>query len=301
MDYCGLKAIWQEDLSCTTASDKQSECKQLQLAYSRDTYDIDLQRDLNHPIGSKDNWTLLMVASHQGHDKLVKTLLDNGAKDGINMQDKCGWSALMFAAFTGSSIKVVKLLLDSGASINQLNSDSRSALFLASGKGHVKIVQLLLEYGANPRHADAWGIPAITVGVYCKFCQPKVVRAFLHNCDNDEEHLHKALWAAAYDYCCPEIVRDLIQFGAPMHDIDRMRMTNPNPKCKNCKKDCEKSKIALTDHFSVQKNPCNIPPRIGEPRIIGERTHESLQATGTSKCLLCSTFVMQVSIFDGHA
>ena len=239
IDYYSLKAIWQEDILCTslTESDKP-KCEELQQAYYGNSAAINLQQNLNYALGSKDNWTMLMVASHQGLPKLVKELLDNGAKAGINMQDKCGWSALMFATFTGANIKVVKLLLEHGASINQVNTHSKAALFMASGKGHVEIVKLLLQNGATTRHIDIHRKSAIAVGVYhlpLNKCQPDVVRAFLYNCDNDMEDLNGALWAAAYDYCCPEIVDDLIRFGAPTLDVKRILELH-DPQCKDCEK-----------------------------------------------------------------
>lgn len=116
---------------------------------------------------------MLMVASQAGHYELVKTLLDRGATDGIDIQDKCGWSALMFVAFTGSSIDVVSLLLEHNADVHLANSDGRMALFMASEKVHVEIVKLLLENGASTRHKDTWGKPAIALGTYSQHsCHP---------------------------------------------------------------------------------------------------------------------------------
>ena len=255
--YCKTKIIWHEDIVCDDVDDQG--CKQLQLAYYRDVERINMNQDLNYPI-SKHNWTLLMIASHQGHLTLVRELINHGSKKSINNQDKCGWSALMFAAFTGASIEVVRLLLEHGADINLVNQHDRNALFLASGKGHVEIVKLLLEKGANTRHEDIWGIPPITWSVYsCGVCQPDVVRAILYHCDNDREHLHGALWAAAYDYCCPEIVDDLIMFGAPIDDIDQMVQMS-NHKCKDCAKDCEvvgaKLQLTLNQPTSQKLDKC---------------------------------------------
>lgn len=181
---------------------------------------------------------MLMVASQAGHYELVKTLLDRGATNGIDIQDKCGWSALMFAAFTGSSVDVVSLLLEHNADVHLANSDGRTALFMASEKVHVEIVKLLLENGASIRHKDTWGKPAIALGTYSQHsCHPDLVDAFLQYCDNYMEDVYSALWAAV-KHCCPLSTAILIKSGAVIYGVDQLLVLNDertaDPKCVNC-------------------------------------------------------------------
>ncbi|EGZ08509.1 hypothetical protein PHYSODRAFT_435214, partial [Phytophthora sojae] len=45
-------------------------------------------------------------------------------------------------------VEVVKLLLDNGASVNEVDEDGDCPLFVAAGNGHADIVKCLLEHGA---------------------------------------------------------------------------------------------------------------------------------------------------------
>ena len=132
----------------------------------------------------------------------MRELLEN-ATWGINMRDKCGWSAVMFAAFTGFSTEVVEVLLQHNADIDLVNSDNCSALFMASEGGHIDILKLLIENGASINQRDLWGKPAISAAVYEKYsCHPEAVKVFLQNCAYNPWTLNQALWTAVH-YCCP--------------------------------------------------------------------------------------------------
>ena len=54
--------------------------------------------NLNKP--ENDGWTVMMIASQEGHDALVKTLIKEGNKDG-NIVNNNGWTALMIASDRG--------------------------------------------------------------------------------------------------------------------------------------------------------------------------------------------------------
>ena len=58
-------------------------------------------------------------------------------------------TALLFAARDGQS-EAVKLLLDSGADIDQVSGDGSTALVLAALNGEFDIAMLLIERGADP-------------------------------------------------------------------------------------------------------------------------------------------------------
>jgi ankyrin repeat protein len=83
----------------------------------------------------------------------VKLLLDSGAN--VN-QDINGWSVLMFASkYSGreSNVETVKLLLEYGGNVNHQDKNGWSALMLASKysntDSNIETVKLLLEFGAN--------------------------------------------------------------------------------------------------------------------------------------------------------
>ncbi|MBN2891701.1 MAG: ankyrin repeat domain-containing protein [Bacteroidales bacterium] len=100
-----------------------------------------------------DGKTALITAcdSYQGDSvlvaKLVKLLLENGAKPNQNGKDKDG--AIHYAAMYGH-FEAVKLLIEYKANINSKGAYGRTALIYASASsGSLEIVKLLIENGAN--------------------------------------------------------------------------------------------------------------------------------------------------------
>ena len=53
-------------------------------------------------------------------------------------------------------VHAVRGLLNAGADVNKTDRDGRTALFLASSKGHTDIVCALLNAGADVNKADQW-------------------------------------------------------------------------------------------------------------------------------------------------
>jgi len=96
---------------------------------------------------AEDMAKLLWDATDKGHQAVVRLLLERGA----NMEAKSGWyqfTPLLMAAQKGDQA-VVKLLLEKGADIEATNEDMHTPLILAADKGHQAVVKLLLGRGAN--------------------------------------------------------------------------------------------------------------------------------------------------------
>ena len=105
--------------------------------------------DANYP--DSDGWTALHAASQEGHDNIVRLLLDHGAD--ANRSDSDDWTSL-HAASQGGHDTVVRLLLDHGADTNRSDNDGWSSLHAASQEGHESVVRLLLDHGAIADHPD---------------------------------------------------------------------------------------------------------------------------------------------------
>ncbi|KGO60646.1 NACHT nucleoside triphosphatase [Penicillium expansum] len=105
---------------------------------------LDKGAEINAQGGTYGN--ALQAASARGHQQIVILLLDKGAD--INAQGSTYGNALQ-AASAGGHQEIIKLLLDKGAGINAQGGRYSSALQAASAKGHQEIVKLLLDKGAD--------------------------------------------------------------------------------------------------------------------------------------------------------
>ncbi|MCJ1426002.1 hypothetical protein MMC29_003904 [Sticta canariensis] len=100
--------------------------------------------DINVKAGFHGN--ALQTASYQGHEEIVRLLLENGAN--VNAEGgRTYGTALQAASFQGHE-EMVRLLLNNGANVNAEGGQYGSAWYIASELGHKRIVRLLLENGA---------------------------------------------------------------------------------------------------------------------------------------------------------
>jgi ankyrin repeat protein len=92
---------------------------------------------------SKDSkgWTLLHVAAHEGHGKVVDFIL-NKSKHHLSLTDKEGRSALHIAAMVERK-EIVCQLLDGGSDVQAKDSVGFTALDLALEEDEWEIVRLL--------------------------------------------------------------------------------------------------------------------------------------------------------------
>jgi ankyrin repeat protein len=103
---------------------------------------------------NQDGATALMVASANGHEKIVLSLLKT--KLDINAQDKRGGTALMVAS-SACHTEIVQLLLKNEADPNIQNYKGTTALVLASENEDESALHVLLEYGADVNVANFYG------------------------------------------------------------------------------------------------------------------------------------------------
>ncbi|CZR50156.1 uncharacterized protein PAC_00028 [Phialocephala subalpina] len=99
-------------------------------------------------------WTSLHRASYNGHETVVRLLLENGAT--LEAADREQQTPLLLAAKNGHKA-VIQLLLNKGAESEAQNRNCRTPLFLAAMNGHEAAVRLLIEEGAAFEGKDSAG------------------------------------------------------------------------------------------------------------------------------------------------
>ena len=125
--------------------------------------------DINESKLLNSGKSALIVAADYGFTDIVKILLENGADPDILdvahvgygvrvlFSPDCtherainGWSALMYAAWSGDA-EMVELLINAGADVNirAKHSKDETALMVVSEAGHADVVELLIDAGAD--------------------------------------------------------------------------------------------------------------------------------------------------------
>lgn len=100
---------------------------------------LDNKADVNTKAATVDSRTALQTAVEGGYIEIVKLLLDYGADvDDIDN----GRTALQTTAESGYT-NIVKLLLDNGTNVNNVGN-GRTALQTAAGSGYIDIVNTLM-------------------------------------------------------------------------------------------------------------------------------------------------------------
>ncbi|MBO4712153.1 ankyrin repeat domain-containing protein [bacterium] len=85
---------------------------------------------------------------------IAKLFVDKKAD--LELKDEDGWTALIWASWTGMPT-VVDLLIKNGADVNALDNQKQSALMIASQRGNDKVVELLINAGADKTLKNATG------------------------------------------------------------------------------------------------------------------------------------------------
>jgi ankyrin repeat protein len=96
----------------------------------------------------------LEIACQNGLMAIVRMLVESGAP--VNEKGYVGHSALRIASRNGR-LDIVKYLIGKGAEIDSKGDDQATPLESAAGKGHLEIVHVLVEQGAKVNHQDKEG------------------------------------------------------------------------------------------------------------------------------------------------
>ena len=119
--------------------------------------------------------TALWCASGAGHLDIVKILIKSGAD--INNSTATNSTPLRAACFDGR-LDIVKYLLEHGADMNIPNKYNNTCLMISCYKGHTDVVRHLLQKGANPDLKAHCGATSLHFAAECGHLE--VVKELLH-------------------------------------------------------------------------------------------------------------------------
>jgi len=156
-DLRGLSAL----MIATIARDKNKIDYLLQKGADPNLFDHDGSTALMYAIAinapvtklSSNNEAAALLDLEEQDLTIVKLLLDKKNNTNVNMQDKNGDTALIYA-IEKKRLKTINYLLQNGADPNKTDNNGRSSLTLAIEKQHIVILNCLLENGADPHHRD---------------------------------------------------------------------------------------------------------------------------------------------------
>eukprot|EP00944_MAST-04C_sp_MAST-4C-sp1_P006368 g6368.t1 len=99
--------------------------------------------------------TPLIIASANGHHKVLDPLILRKAKLDVRQSTEKGWTALMIAVYN-NRVKVIDKLLHGGANSEMLELGSgRTLCHIAAAQGHTDSIKMLLRYDACGLHTQS--------------------------------------------------------------------------------------------------------------------------------------------------
>ncbi|CAF1193546.1 unnamed protein product [Rotaria sordida] len=110
---------------------------------------------------SSGKLTSLMLACQKGYFKIVKYLIENGAR--VEARDRFKRTPLIHACMCGNA-HIVSYLLRMGANANIFDSSLNTALHYAIAYGWYFCVRLLIEAGANVNCVNSWQTTCLAAG-----------------------------------------------------------------------------------------------------------------------------------------
>jgi ankyrin repeat protein len=167
----------------------------------------------------KSGRTPLSFAAENGHENIVKILLERGAEfKSIDIDHKM--TALLYAAENGHE-NIVKLLLENGANFDSRDHRDMTSLSEAFKNGHDHIVTLLLENGAefDPEDEEKYQTPLLWAA---ENGDEAIVKLLLEKGANFDSRDHEGgtplSWAAENGH--EAIVKLLLEKGANFDSRD---------------------------------------------------------------------------------
>jgi len=111
-----------------------------------------LEQHANVNLATFKGHSALMLAAWRGYTRIVRLLLERGARSTINDADDKGQTALHWACRTGDNLAVLRLLVEQGANLRATARNGDTPLSIATGRGYRPMVEFIeAELAKQPR------------------------------------------------------------------------------------------------------------------------------------------------------
>ncbi|KAL7672906.1 hypothetical protein ACOME3_007782 [Neoechinorhynchus agilis] len=193
------------------------------------------QSPIDSEIADEAGQTPLIIAAQNGHNKIVRTLIDHGSN--VDEHDLDGWNALLNAAKEGF-MDICKTIVNAKCNLEATDCGGFTALMWAVYKNRVDIVDYLCSVGANVNHRDKNGMCSLAWACGRGFVQ--IVDILLsRNVDVDaldKSNTSSLIWSSRRGYT--DIVTKLLARGANADIIGMKNWTALIAACKNKHEEC---------------------------------------------------------------
>lgn len=145
--------------------------------------DINIRDGIDTPLSLTHKALSQVIDKYLSKDlRDLETLLMTKGAHVNTSDDNLGWSPLMLTSShyqDDKSIKHLRLLIELGAKIDQVDKNQRTSLMIASSLGRIEAIELLMKNGSNLNCFDKFGWTALMLGIY--YNQKEVVKLLLEN------------------------------------------------------------------------------------------------------------------------
>ena len=168
-----------------------------------------------------DEESSLYLASLQGNISAVKLLLENGAKVN-NMNDESRECSPIHAAADNGYLEIIELLANQKADLNEVGRDVMTPLENAAIEGRHNVVRKLLECGARVNHSILYENEETALHFACENGHLESVKELLKfgaKTDFPSEEIPSPIYKATENGHL-EIVKELLKHGAKVDAFD---------------------------------------------------------------------------------
>jgi ankyrin repeat protein len=181
---------------------------------------IDKGADVNQ--ATEKGFTPFYIACQNGHEEIVKLLIDMGAD--VSQTTKDGCTPLYMACQNGHE-EIVKLLIDMGADVSQTTKDGCNPLHVASAEGHEEVVKLLIDKVENVNQANENGCTPLYMA--CQEGHEEIVKLLIDKVENVNQACKKrcTFLYVASKYGHEKVVKILIDKEANVNQANENGLT----------------------------------------------------------------------------